>query len=209
MNKTWLLLIPLLIALLFTFKMTDKAPTNYEKVDITPGASPGSKHAKAKFTPGRVVEFKTTKGNIDFVLYEKDCPDTTSKFIKLIKAGSYDNIKFGRVEPDNLIQTTECKELISQLEARDGLVHEKGSVAIAPGDNPNSKTSSIYILQRPRHDLDYEYTVFGRVIRGMDVVLKIEKDDVIKSAGVRNFTRDDNKQLLKVLQMAEEDKVNG
>jgi cyclophilin family peptidyl-prolyl cis-trans isomerase len=88
------------------------------------------------------------------------------------------------------------------------LIHTKGTVGMARTSNVNSATSVFYILIEPLPHLDYEYTVFGRLIRGMDVATAIKKGDMIKSATVRLITDADKKEFAKVLKIESERRVN-
>ena len=157
----------------------------------------------ATMEPGCMVVLNTTKGIIDFVLFEKDCPVTTSRIKKLVSQDKYANVRFPRVE-DLIIQTGEANIKMSalSLEAIDGLTNAKGTVGIAHKDgDDNSGTSALYILKDPMPGLDGEYTIIGRIIHGMDVVMKLSKNDYIKSAKLRSFTKKDNiayKDLLKI-----------
>lgn len=164
---------------------------------------------KATKTPGRIVELHTSKGQIDFVLFEEDCPKTTKRIVDLVQKGSYNGVKFPRVE-EWIIQTSEAKEKVEpmELEAADGLSNVKGAVGIARQLNDaNSNRSTFYILLDPQTGLDSQFTVFGRVINGMDVAMKIEKDDVIKSAKVRPLTNEDKKKFNEILTIAAERKT--
>jgi len=64
--------------------------------------------------------------------------------------------------------------------------HIEGTVAMARTPDPNSATSQFYICFAPQPGLDNDYTVFGQVIDGMDVVHTIEQGDVMKSITIVN-----------------------
>jgi peptidyl-prolyl cis-trans isomerase B (cyclophilin B) len=64
------------------------------------------------------------------------------------------------------------------------LVHDRGVIAMARSQAMDSAGSQIYITLAPAHDLDGQYTVFGRVLSGMDVVDKLQVGDLIKSAKI-------------------------
>ena len=159
---------------------------------------------EATLSPGRVVQLNTSKGVIKFVLFEKDCPKTTKRIAELVDEGCYDHVKFGRVEKDTLIQTTKCKKDVPGMETElaKGMTHAKGSVGMARvGRDYESNTSAFYILLEPQPHLDMEYTNFGRLIRGMDVAMRIEEGDVIESAQVRPLTDADRQRFFEVLKI--------
>lgn len=217
MIKKWAILVVLIIALTGAYNMMNsnfdegqpkrvplKAPDEIKDEDQTP------KPKDATLTPGRVVELNTSKGRIAFVLFEKDCPITTKRIVDLVNAGTYNNVKFERVIQGQLIQTGKCKKDVSPIgcEVCNGLTHAKGTVGMARvGNDYNSGTSVFYILLEPWPHLDYEYTAFGRLIKGMDVAMKIKLNDVIKSARVRPLTGEDEKLLDKVLTIEAERKT--
>jgi cyclophilin family peptidyl-prolyl cis-trans isomerase len=68
----------------------------------------------------------------------------------------------------------------------------------------SSNTSVFYILKEPQFNLDGEYTVFGRLIKGMDVVLNMTNRDYIVSARIRPFTKTDKKAFDEVLRIEAE-----
>ncbi|MCX8053960.1 MAG: peptidylprolyl isomerase, partial [Armatimonadetes bacterium] len=150
-----------------------------------------------------------TKGRIAFVLFEQDCPITTSRIARLVREGCYNGVKFGRVVKERLIQTDACTKKVKPIgiEVLDGLINTKGAVGMARTSDPNGATSQFYILLEPMRHLDYEYTVFGRLIDGMDVAFRIEQGDLIKTARVRNLTANDKRRFQKVLEIEAERKT--
>ncbi len=150
--------------------------------------------------PGRVVVLNTNRGCIEFVLYEKDCPRTTTRIASLVEGGFYDGVTFPRVE-NWVIQTAQAKRDIPPmgLELTKGLTHCRGTVGIARTDNPNSNTSVFYITLEATPALDAGYTNFGRVIKGMDVVEKIKPNDKIVKATIRPSTPADRNTLKALL----------
>ncbi|MGI6296319.1 MAG: peptidylprolyl isomerase [Armatimonadota bacterium] len=157
---------------------------------------------KATKKPGRVVVLNTTRGVIEFVLFEQDCPKTTARIAELVEGGFYNGVHFPRVE-DWVIQTESAKKEVEPMgiETADGLIHAKGTVGMARSADVNSNTSVFYITLEPAFHLDFEYTVFGRVIKGMDVAMKIQTGDMIKTATIRPLTDNDVKLLDRVLQI--------
>ena len=208
--KRWILLIVLIAAMVGSYNWLNQTPTQLHKEEIAqkPTAEMLKSQTKATLTPGRVVELQTNKGNIDFVLFEKDCPLTTKRIAGLVAAGKYNGVKFPRVE-GWVIQTDKAKADVKPMgiEVKRGLVHAKGAVGMARTSDPNSNTSIFYILLDPQPGLNGQYTVFGRVIRGMDTVIKIKKGDVIRKATIRPLTAKDRKDFMEILKIEAERKT--
>ncbi|MEN6358127.1 MAG: peptidylprolyl isomerase [Armatimonadota bacterium] len=209
--KKWIVVIALLAAMIISYNWLSSnqiEPTREEAVK----PPPKTPQNKATMAAGRVVELHTTKGEIDFVLFDKDCPKSSKRVADLAEKGSYNGVKFERVEPGILIQTglAKTKKPLKTIprEFADGLINTKGAIGMARKEAVNSAISVFYILIEPLPQLDYEYTVFGRLIRGMDVVTSIKKGDTIKSAKVRPITDADRKQFSRVLKIESERRVN-
>lgn len=158
------------------------------------------KAGNATKEPGRVVVLNTNRGIIEFVLYEKDCPKTTARIAELVEGGFYNGVTFPRVE-NWVIQTAAAKKQVPGMgiEIANGLTHAKGTVGMARTSDLNSNTSVFYITLEPAYQLDLQYTNFGRVIKGMDVAMKIKTKDVIKTATLRPITPTDRKRFNEAL----------
>lgn len=137
------------------------------------------------------VVLETSMGNITIELYEKDAPKHVENFKKLVKSKFYDGTTFHRVIPGFMIQGGDPNSKDNDrtndglggpgytIPAEIKLKHEKGSVAAARlGDAQNPKRESsgsqFYIVTGEASHLDGQYTVFGKVIKGMDVAEKIQ-----------------------------------
>jgi len=135
------------------------------------------------------VELKTNKGAIVIELYPDKAPATVENFLRYVKAGFYDGTIFHRVIPGFMIQgggytpTYERKETDKPVknEADNGLKNGTGTVAMARTNDPHSATSQFFINVADNGFLDfsspttrgYGYTVFGKVVKGMEVVNQI------------------------------------
>jgi peptidyl-prolyl cis-trans isomerase B (cyclophilin B) len=209
--KRWIVAAVLLVAMIAAYNWLLSDEIKPTRVEVVKPPAPTPKK-KATMEPGRVVELHTKKGNIDIVLFEKDCPKTTKRIADLIAEGAYNGVSFPRVERNVLIQTDQAKSKhpIKPMhrELLDGLINTKGAVGMARTDDVNSAKSVFYILIEPLPQLDFEYTIFGRLIRGMDVVTSIKKGDVIMSAKLRPPTEADKKALTHVLTIESERRVN-
>jgi len=126
-------------------------------------------------------------GKIVFEFYPKDAPNTVDNFITLAKKGFYNELKFHRVIPGFMAQGGDPLgegsggpgyTIKDEFNSRK---HIAGTVAMARTSEPNSAGSQFYICFEPQPHLDGQYTVFGQVIDGMDIVDKIQKGDVMKS----------------------------
>jgi cyclophilin family peptidyl-prolyl cis-trans isomerase len=134
------------------------------------------------------VEIVTNKGTIVVELNPEAAPNTVANFYSYIDASFYDGTIFHRVMPGFMIQgggftvdgtEKETRDPIA-IESDNGLKNVKGSIAMARTMDPNSATSQFFINTVDNAFLDRGfrdegYTVFGRVVEGMDVVETIEQ----------------------------------
>ena len=132
-----------------------------------------------------VAVMKTTMGTIELELFEKETPKTVENFIGLSKKGYYNGIIFHRVIDGFMIQGGDPtgtgtggtsiwgKEFDSEIVPT--LKHDKPGVLAMANRGPNTNTSQFYITLTPQTRLDGGYTIFGQVIKGMDVVKAIGK----------------------------------
>ena len=153
-------------------------PTAEEAVSIA---------GEAKNLRARIV---TKKGTIEFSFYPNDAPNTVAAFVKLARSGFYDGLKFHRVEPGFVIQggcprgdgTGDAGyKLREEFNAKP---HVEGTVAMARASSPNSAGSQFYICLGDARFLDRQYTVFGQVTAGQDVVKQIKPGDVMEKVTI-------------------------
>ena len=130
------------------------------------------------------VKLETSMGNIVIELNEQAAPITVKNFLGYVEEGFYDGTIFHRVIPDFMIQgggfTTEMEQKETREpiinEAANGLKNDRGTIAMARQNDPDSATCQFFINHRDNGPLDYVenirpgYTVFGKVIEGMDIV---------------------------------------
>jgi len=141
----------------------------------------------------RVVVIETDKGTIKFKFYPIDAPGTVENFVKLTNEGFYNGTKFHRVEPGFVIQGGDpnSKDGDPNNDGQGGpgytipaefneQRHVDGTVAMARSSDPDSAGSQFYICLGDQPNLNGKYTVFGQVTEGLDVVHKIEKNDIMK-----------------------------
>lgn len=140
------------------------------------------------------VLFDTSHGTFMVELYPKEAPLTVQHFLKLIDDDYYDGLIFHRVAKGFVIQAGSFNQELEHQEVEDtvknesdnGLSNEKGTIAMARGDDPDSASSDFYINLKDNPELDKEgrpdnphgYAVFGKVIRGMEVIEKIAEVEI-------------------------------
>jgi len=169
----------------------------------TPAAS-----ASAPSASGTEVTITTEKGAIVVVLNTEKAPVTSANFLKLVKSGFYDGLLVHRVEPGFVVQAGDPltkglgrEALAEALKTRNppvgtggpgwsipleqtGLLHDRGVIAMARSNDPDSAGSQFYITLDAAHHLDGEYAVFGAVTQGMDVVDALAVGDKIVKIAV-------------------------
>ena len=134
------------------------------------------------------VRFATTLGEFVVEVDPDKAPKTVENFMQYVKDKHYDGTIFHRVIENFMVQgggfTPDMKQKPTrgpvELEARNGLKNRVGTLAMARTSDPNSATSQFFINVRDNVALDapnpdgHGYTVFGKVVSGMDVVDKIK-----------------------------------
>lgn len=134
----------------------------------------------------KFVTLETSKGIIKFELYPKEAPQSVANFIDLAQKGFYNGLTFHRVEPGFVIQGGDPNgngtggpgyNIKDEFNLHK---HVLGTVAMARASAPNSAGSQFYICLGPAPFLDQNYTVFGQVVSGIEVVKKIVIGDTIK-----------------------------
>jgi cyclophilin family peptidyl-prolyl cis-trans isomerase len=125
----------------------------------------------------------TEHGSIRLQLHAKEAPETVNSFVFLAKQGYYEGVTFHRVIPGFVAQGgdptgtgTGGPGYTIPDEVNENK-HGEGALAMAKTAAPNSAGSQFYITLAPQPSLDRDYTVFGQVIEGMDVVRKIRERD--------------------------------
>ena len=133
-----------------------------------------------------LVKMTTSKGVVYLELFPEVAPIHVDNFLTLIKKGFYNGLIFHRVERGTLIQGG-CPEgtglggpgytIPAEFNFRK---HKRGTLSMARSNHPDSAGSQFYICLRKISQLDGKYTVFGQVVKGMDVPAKIRKGDRMK-----------------------------
>lgn len=143
--------------------------------------------------PGQLpqIQFETNQGVITLELYPDKAPKTVQNILKYVESGFYDGTIFHRVMDGFMIQgggfntRYERKDTFAPIpnEADNGLKNLRGTIAMARTGDPHSATAQFFINVADNSTLDHRapttrgwgYTVFGKVIKGMQVVNKIRK----------------------------------
>ena len=139
---------------------------------------------------------KLKDGDVKIKLFEDVAPNHVNRIKELADSGRYDNVVFHRVINDFMAQTgdvkfgnSESKEFDLRRAGMGGsdlpdlkqefssIPHERGTLSMARSSDPNSANSQFFICFKPAPFLDRQYTVFGKVLEGMEFVDKIKKGD--------------------------------
>ena len=136
------------------------------------------------------VDMKTSLGTIRLELYPAKAPKTVENFLQYVKDGHFNGTIFHRVIDNFMIQGGGFDKAYKQKptrdsiqnEAKNGLKNDLGSVAMARTSAPHSASSQFFINGKNNDFLNaanaqdgWGYTVFGKVVSGMDVMTKISK----------------------------------
>ena len=139
---------------------------------------------------------KLKDGDVKIELFEDIAPNHVKRIKELANNGKYDNVVFHRVIDGFMAQTGDVQYGNSTLETYDigkagtggseypdlksefsDLPHERGTLSMARSSNPNSANSQFFICFEPVPHLDRNYTVFGKVIEGMEFIDLIKKGE--------------------------------
>ncbi len=134
------------------------------------------------------VDLKTNFGTIRLELYPAKAPKTVENFLQYVKDGHYNGVIFHRVIPNFMIQTGGMEKNMRERKTRDpipneaknGLRNDLGTIAMARTSAPHSASAQFFINTKNNDFLNsanaqdgWGYAVFGKVVSGMDVVMKI------------------------------------
>ncbi len=136
--------------------------------------------------PKRLLVIETKFGKMKLQLFDKVAPNHVAQITKLAKEGKYDGCTFHRVVPNFMIQGGDPNSKDDNL-ADDGtggmgeplkaefneVSHKRGVASMARTMDPNSATSQFFICNGNASQLDHQYTVWGQLLEGYDVLDKI------------------------------------
>ena len=152
-----------------------------------PEVPPFSTETDAELAAFRAL-LDTTHGRIAIDLYPDRAPNHVRSFLRLVDAGVYDGVAFHRVVPGFVIQsghlptrsaplTERQQRFVQNLEPEfNATRHVRGVVSMARLDDPASASTSFFIVLGTASELDGQYTAFGTVTEGLDVVGAIEAE---------------------------------
>ena len=139
---------------------------------------------------------KLKDGDVKIELFENVAPNHVKRIKQLAQDGKYDGVVFHRVIDGFMAQTGDVKfgnssndefdlkragmggsDLPDLKEEFSDIPHERGTLSMARSQDPNSANSQFFICFKESSFLDRQYTVFGKVIDGMELVDKIKKGD--------------------------------
>jgi peptidyl-prolyl cis-trans isomerase B (cyclophilin B) len=129
-------------------------------------------------------------GEIRLEFYPEDAPKTVENFVTLAKKGFYNGLNFHRVVPDFVVQGGCPKGNGTggpgyQIKAEfNKQKHVRGTLAMARSQDPDSAGSQFYICYGATPHLDGQYTVFGRVVSGLEHVDRIKQGDKMTSIAI-------------------------
>ena len=149
-----------------------------------PAPPPFSQETPEELSQFRVV-METSKGNIVIEMLPDKAPNHVRHFLRLASLGAYDKTAFHRIAPGFVIQAGDlntrsepvpqaAQKYVVKIRAEiNDVKHKAGIVSMARGEEIDSALTSFFIVLADQPPLDGTYTVFGRVVTGMDVVEKI------------------------------------
>ena len=139
----------------------------------------------------RTVTLKTTLGSIQIQMEPDWAPNHVRRFLMLVQTGWYNNVAFHRIVKDFVVQggmsdqrangaAHPADRWVKPLkgEFREDVKHTRGIVSMARHDEPDSATTSFFLMLAPAPHLDGKYTVFGRIVEGLEVLEAFEQEAV-------------------------------
>jgi cyclophilin family peptidyl-prolyl cis-trans isomerase len=152
-----------------------------------------------------IMILKLKDGDVKIQLFEDKAPNHVKRIKKLAEEGKYDGVVFHRVIDGFMAQTGDVKfgnsanddfdlkragmggsDLPDLKEEFSDLPHQRGTLSMARSQDPNSANSQFFICFKESSFLDRQYTVFGKVIEGMELVDKIKRGDEGNNGSVSN-----------------------
>ncbi|MDO4558675.1 MAG: peptidylprolyl isomerase, partial [Planctomycetia bacterium] len=132
------------------------------------------------------VKLDTSKGELVIELFEEQAPIAVANFLTLVENGFYTDVPFHRVLPGFMAQGGDPTGtgtggpgyvIRSEFTRPDARKHFRGTLSMARTAQPDTEGSQFFLCFVPARFLDGNYTAFGRVVEGMDVLAKIQKID--------------------------------
>ena len=152
-----------------------------------------------------IMILKLKDGDVKIELFEDVAPKHVKRIKELANSGKYDNVVFHRVIDGFMAQTGDVKfgnssssdfdlrragmggsELPDLQQEFSSLPHDRGTLSMARSSDPNSANSQFFICFKAAPFLDRQYTVFGKVLEGMEFVDKIKRGDENQNGSVED-----------------------
>ena len=174
----------LIVGIIFSLSCTSQAPTPEPKPKTYSAPPPMMIDTSKEYT----ATIKTEKGNLVLELFASDVPTTVNNFVFLAREGFYDGSTFHRVMPGFMAQGGDPTGTgmggpgyIFDNEITEH-THVAGALSMA---NAGADTNGcqFFITYEARHELDGDYSVFGQLIEGMDVLEKLTPRDPTQKPG--------------------------
>ena len=143
-----------------------------------------------------IMILKLSYGDVEIELYPEKAPNHVKRFKELANGGKYDGVVFHRVIDGFMAQTGDVKfgnsstsdfdlkragmgssDLPDLKQEFSSLPHDRGTLSMARSSDPDSANSQFFICFKPAPFLDRQYTVFGKVLEGMEFVDMIKRGD--------------------------------
>lgn len=172
------------LTIVFSFiSMANAQNTNPAQTAATQSTTQGTPHV--------IMQLKD--GVVEIELFADKATNHVTRFLELTKEGFYDGVVFHRVIDGFMVQTGDPTGTGTGGSSKPDLKaefndtkHVRGIVSMARSANPNSANSQFFIVTKDSPHLDGQYTVFGRVVAGMEFVDKIKKGDEHRNGMVSN-----------------------
>jgi len=147
-------------------------------------------------SPNEVAVIKTSEGDMVIQFWTDAAPNTVENFKKLARQGFYDGTIFHRIVKEFMIQGGDPNSKDPAKENSYGQggpgynikaefndhSHDRGVISMARGPDPDSAGSQFFICLAPVHRLDHQYTTFGKLIKGQNVLEKIGDIEVTRNS---------------------------
>ena len=203
MKNTLMMIV--MLTLFLSEGCTQNKKTDQNKNESNPASEKVDKMSK---TPqkgnGYLVVLETSLGSIEIELNKEKAPITVENFLNYVTTGDYDETVFHRVIDGFMIQgggfTTDGKKKSTnppiKLESNNGLLNEVGTIAMARTNIPDSATNQFFINLKDNSFLNYSptspgYAVFGKVVKGMDIINNIKRVKTSVKNGMKDWPVDD------------------
>jgi cyclophilin family peptidyl-prolyl cis-trans isomerase len=176
-----------------TESSTEQAEDKQETETTTPEAvikpATDSKETETEAKPAidpanAIAVIETAKGDIEFEFFASDAPQASKNFIKNVSSGFYRGETFHTVEPLYIQAGYSFADDKLAIEKSEHLL-EKGTVLMVKEDGASVTDGDEFMICKDSVELDGDQTILGKIIKGLDVLDSIEKNDKIANITIR------------------------